>query len=113
MRRVLPTSLAVDHLRVERTQLIRFADAHGAPRVTQSGATHGVLEGSSGSLATLFQWAMPTVLAGRPIVYSQLDDLPPEAAIDKATYQRFGVKAGLMVLLDVSGAIEGAIALDC
>lgn len=98
---------------VDRTQLIRFGDGQGVPRVTQSGATHGTLEGSPGSLAALFPWAIPRLLADQTIVFGRLDDLPKEAAIDQATYQRHRVKAGLVVPLKVAGAIEGAIALDC
>ena len=100
-------------LGVERTQLIRFASGKSRSRVTHSGATQGVAEGSPGSLATLFPWAIAQLRGGHTIVFGRLDDLPAAAAVDRATYQRFNVKAGLVVPLEVDGVIEGAIAVDC
>ncbi len=100
-------------LGVDRTQLIRFARGRSISQVTHSGATHGVLEGSPGTLASLFPWAIPQLQSGHSIVFGRLDDLPKEAAVDRATYQHFKVKAGLVVPLSIDGAIEGAVALDC
>jgi FixJ family two-component response regulator/signal transduction histidine kinase len=101
-------------LGVDRTMLIRFADGVGVPRVTHSGAVQGIPEGSpDGALAKLFPWSIPRLLAGHTIVFGRLDELPQEAAIDKASYLRHRVKAGLVVPLNVAGAIEGCIALDC
>lgn len=51
----------------------------------------------------LFPWAYAQLLAGRMYVYATLDDLPPEAAHDKQTFQRHGVKSNIGLPLCVGG----------
>ncbi len=45
-------------------------------------------------------------------MFTRLDDLPSEAAVDKLTWQKFGVKSNLTMPLSVAGQIEGALSLD-
>jgi GAF domain-containing protein len=44
---------------------------------------------------------LATARAGKPIVFSRLDDLPPEASVDKAWYRAVGLRShvGLPVLV--------------
>jgi signal transduction histidine kinase len=100
-------------LDVDRASLIRFADGSGVPRVTHSGATLGYLEGSPGKMMAVFPWAIPRLMAGQTIAFCRWEELPEEAAVDRATWQKYGVKSCLAVPLHVAGAIEGCIALDC
>jgi hypothetical protein len=40
-----------------------------------------------GNLSRFFPWAIDMVRSGRPVVFSSLDELPPEAAADKASWR--------------------------
>lgn len=58
----------------------------------------------------VFPWVYPHLLAGRTYVNSTLDDLPPEAAADKASFARHGVKSNIgMPLIVGGGAPVGAL----
>jgi len=48
-------------------------------------------------------WAHAQMLAGRMYVNTTLDQLPPEAERDKATFQRHGVKSNIGLPLSVGG----------
>jgi len=50
-----------------------------------------------------FPWAYEQLLAGRMYVNSSLDDLPPEAACDLASFRRHGVKSNVGIPLTVGG----------
>ena len=72
-------------LEVDRTQLIRFERPHSGPHVTHSGAVQGIAEGAPDmALAMAFPWALARMRRGEITAYARLDDLPPEAATDKA-----------------------------
>jgi signal transduction histidine kinase len=98
-------------LDVDRANLIGFARQTGESYLTHSWTVDAfaptVLRPVSGD----FPWAMQRLQAGHPILFSQLDELPAEAAADAATWRRVGVKANLTVPMTVGGRIEGAIAL--
>ncbi len=101
-------------LGVDRTQLIRFERPRSGAHVTHSGAVPGIAEGAPDTaLALAFPWALARMRKGEITAYARLDDLPPEAATDKAVWQRYGVKSELIVPLWVDGRVDGAIVLDC
>ncbi|MBE2242932.1 MAG: GAF domain-containing protein [Burkholderiaceae bacterium] len=50
-----------------------------------------------------FPWIYEHVLAGKMYAHATLDDLPPEAACDKASLQRYGVKSNVGLPLRVGG----------
>jgi PAS domain S-box-containing protein len=50
-----------------------------------------------------YPWAVRQVLAGRLFTISSLDDYPAEAAVDRETVRRYGVKAGVCLPLMVGG----------
>jgi signal transduction histidine kinase len=50
-----------------------------------------------------YPWAVQQVRAGRMFVISSLEDYPPEAAVDRETCRRSGIKAGLCIPLAVGG----------
>ena len=101
-------------LEVDRTQLIRFERPRGGAHVTHSGAVQGIAEGAPDTaLAAAFPWALARMRKGEITAFARLDELPPEAATDKAIWQRYGVKSELIVPLWVDGKVDGAIVLDC
>jgi FixJ family two-component response regulator/signal transduction histidine kinase len=101
-------------LGADRSQLIRFNGAGHAAVITHSGA----LEGVPGVWATqrreitdLYPYGLPRIKAGHAFVVPCLDDLPPEASVDKASLQRAGVKSSLVLPMRVAGKIEGGLAI--
>ncbi len=100
-------------LDVDRSQLIRFARRGGEVEITHSWAVDGVPAVPPKSIADDYPWAARRLRAGEPVVVPRLDDLPPEAAVDAATWRRVGVKSNFTMPLRVAGRVEGAIALGC
>jgi len=56
-------------------------------------------------LGGLFPWFLERVRDGATVVFSRLDDLPPEAALDKEILREHGVKAGVVVPLSADGKV--------
>jgi FixJ family two-component response regulator/signal transduction histidine kinase len=101
-------------LGVDRGQLIPFPSEGDEAHVTHSASAHGVpVVAPPFSVTRRFPWAIRRLKAGDPVVVARLDELPPEAAIEKATWQRFGIKSSLTMPTSVGGQIEGAISFDC
>jgi DNA-binding NtrC family response regulator/PAS domain-containing protein len=60
-----------------------------------------------------YPWAHQQVLAGRMFTIESLEDFPPEAAADRATCERLGIKAGACLPLIVTGEPPfGALGLN-
>jgi formate hydrogenlyase transcriptional activator len=55
-------------------------------------------------------WCFGQVMSGASIVFSRLDDLPADAAIDKAVVQRFGPRSNATMPLTAGGQVIGALA---
>ena len=102
----------VELLGVDRSQLVRFRPGVGQADITHSWAVQGVRAFAPTALAQAHPWAIRCVQADQALEFARLDDLPPEAAVDKLTWQRFGVKSNLTMPLSVAGQIGGAISLD-
>ena len=60
-----------------------------------------------------FPWYRQQMLAGRRVTISSLDDLPPEAAVDRESCRLVGVKSNLCLPLTVGGELPlGALGLS-
>jgi hypothetical protein len=51
-----------------------------------------------------FPWFLREMVAGRTVVFSSAEELPPEAAVDRESCRRLGVKSSLTVPLSVGAA---------
>ncbi|MBP1777953.1 MAG: hypothetical protein H6Q86_3964 [candidate division NC10 bacterium] len=58
-----------------------------------------------------YPWARQQVLAGRMFAISSLQEYPVEAAVDRETCRRLGIKAGICLPLSVGGEPIGALGL--
>jgi PAS domain S-box-containing protein len=63
----------------------------------------GPLVPERGDAEEMFPWCVRELLAKRPVLLSTLDDLPPEAAIDRETHAFFGVKSTADLPLSTGG----------
>src|SRR5262245_4189867 len=77
--------------------------------VTHSWAVPGQNAAPGASARTDLPWGFEQIIRGASIVFSRLDDLPAEAAIDKATMQRFGPRSTATMPLTVGEQIIGAL----
>ncbi len=60
-----------------------------------------------------YPWARQELLAGRMVVVSSLENMPPEAAVDRETCRRFGIQSALALPLSVGGESPvGALGLN-
>jgi formate hydrogenlyase transcriptional activator len=50
-----------------------------------------------------FPWCLDQLQAGKAVVVSSLDDLPPEASRDRETWRHFGIKTSLTIPLSAGG----------
>lgn len=57
-------------------------------------------------------WIMGTVKAGRDIVMNSMDELPPEAAVDKKLFELQQLKSTLIIPLSFHNQIQGFIGFD-
>jgi formate hydrogenlyase transcriptional activator len=60
-----------------------------------------------------YPWVVQQMLAGRPVVFSRLDELPEEASIDRESARAAGIKSNLTLPLGQGGASAvGALAFS-
>jgi FixJ family two-component response regulator/signal transduction histidine kinase len=96
----------------DRGQQIRFSSS-GEATITHSGALGDAPAVPSLVVTDFYPWGMRCLRDGHRIVIPDVDAMPAEAAVDRARFQRIGVKANLSVPLRVAGRVEGAIAFGC
>jgi FixJ family two-component response regulator/signal transduction histidine kinase len=101
----------VASLGADRAQLIRFSGDEVV--ITHSGALDGVPAAPRRSLADDYPWVVGRIRSGAPAVIPGVNDMPPEAAVDQASFRRVGVKSNLTTPMKVGGKIEGCIAVGC
>lgn len=58
-----------------------------------------------------FPWAADQILSGAVVMFSDLDELPEEAAVDRRSWEELGARANLSMPLEVSGHSVGALSL--
>ncbi len=100
-------------LEVDRCQLIGLLPGAGEAEVTHSWAVAGVSSVRPKSIAAAFPWVIGRVRAGHAVVIARVDDLPPEAAVDQASFRAIGTQSNLSIPLKVAGRAEGLLAFGC
>lgn len=103
----------VQLLDVDRSQLMRMSSHGDALDITHSWAMDGVPAVTPKSIAEKFPWALRRLRAGLAVVVPRVGDLPPEAAVDRGSFQGVGVKSNLTMPMSVAGQVEGALAFGC
>ena len=56
-----------------------------------------------------FPWVLDQVLRGGIVAISSPSELPPEADCDRESFQRWGVRSGVVVPLSIGGKVVGAL----
>ena len=99
----------VEFLGFERGSLFEFVEKQKKFIVTHSWAVSGVDRFPCGTLK--LPWCVGKLLSGEKVVFSDPEQLPAEAEIDKQNLSSQGMKAGLCIPLTVGGSTVAAITL--
>ena len=67
------------------------------------GVGEGLLPSGRICAREYFPWCQAQLLAGRTVVLSSVEEFPAEAAVDRETSRRFGIKSSLMIPLSAGG----------
>lgn len=103
LRRIV---LALD---IDRCSLIVVSPVNGRIESTHSWALEGIDRTPPLNIAQTNPWGLGRARAGLPVVFARLDEVPPEAAVDKATWQRIGLKSHVGMPMWVAGHLRGSL----
>lgn len=102
--------LTVESLGVDRCTVFQLSEEESHFRATHSWKAEGIQPSPSVIPAMEIPWVTKRLLRGEIIKFSRPEDLPASAALEKERYLRSGVKAQLIVPLQVGEAVLGALA---
>ena len=98
---------------IDRSSVTRFAPDSAFYRTQHSWAVPGVAPLSYSSTTRHFPWVYAQAMAGKPIVFSRLEDLPPEASADRESYRGFGLRSHVGQPIVVAGRLYGVLGFGC
>ena len=98
-----------EHLDVDRGSVASVDPNDGKLHGTHGWAREGVPQIPLGIGEAEFPWAATQTRAGRAIIVSDPEDLPPEAAADVEVVQRFGVQSLVLLPLSAGGKLIGTV----
>jgi transcriptional regulator with GAF, ATPase, and Fis domain len=105
----------LDFFQVDRAGLLRSLPDGSGHRIT-----HGVYGENVPSVPvgvelprSLYPWAYEKLVERHEVVsFSRLDDLPPEANVDKQTYAKWGIRSVLDIPIVTGGSVVHVIAIN-
>ncbi len=80
--------------------------------ITHSWARKGY-EPATGIREPAMPWLAAKLRRGEPLVFSSLDEFPPEAAQERRVFEQLQLKAHVSIPLTVSGTMIGVLAIGC
>jgi signal transduction histidine kinase len=95
----------VELLGVERSTLSGVIPGTSDLETLHSSAADGLAALPRGSIGHAFPWVIAMARAGKPIVFSRLEELPPEAGAVKEWYRRSGLRSHIGVPVLVAGEL--------
>jgi signal transduction histidine kinase len=102
-----------DFLAVDWGNLTEYADGSQTVRVTHWWVAEGVGPPPSAIGFDEIPWVVTRLRRGELVRFSSIEDLPEsEAAVDRQTYRRLGIKSQVAVPLTVEGRVVGALAFS-
>jgi signal transduction histidine kinase/integral membrane sensor domain MASE1 len=97
----------VTFLVVDRGNLDEYLDGGLETRIAW--ASPGLEEPPRVMEADQFPWAAERLRRGEVVRFSRVDELPEEAAVDRASYQRSGTRSKVSLPLQAGGRVLGAL----
>jgi C4-dicarboxylate-specific signal transduction histidine kinase len=102
-----------DVLGVDWGNLTEYSDDSRTARVTHWWVADGVGPQPSAIAFEEIPWVVTRLRRGELVRFSKVEELPEhEAAVDRETYRRLGIKSQVAVPLTVEGAVVGALAFS-
>lgn len=102
-----------DVLSVDWGNLTEYSDDSQTARVTHWWVAEGVGAQPSAIGFEEIPWVVTRLRRGEMVRFSRTDELPAgEAAVDRQTYRRLGIKSQVAVPLTVEGEVVGALAFS-
>ena len=102
----------VEFLGVDRGRLWRFSENQAEFVSTHFWAAPGIEPLPLTPVGEHFPWIRNQLLNGKSVVFSQPDELPPEAHLDRQSLLASGITSLLCIPLTVGGKFIGALALS-
>jgi len=104
-------SRIVEELQCDRASLFEFTDDRRLVRVGLSIAAPGVVPLPTTMQAERYPWTLGTLRRGDVVRFRSPEQLPDDAAIDRATFQELGTRSLVCLPLEVGHVIVGGISL--
>ena len=99
-----------EFLGADRGQVVQHVPAERVLTRTHSWVREGVPGTPVSEAEEAFPWFAARMFEARaPLAVTHLDDLPPEAARDRAAWERLGLRSGAAVPMVVNGAMVGVL----
>ncbi len=101
-------------LGADRANVVRRVPAERRLMRTHAWVRDGVSRVPTSEAEEAFPWLLARLIGDRALVaVSRLDELPPEAAHDRLTLERLGVRSGAVVPMVVDDEVVGFLAFSC
>jgi PAS domain-containing protein len=98
-----------EDLELDRTSLAEFGEQFRGAQVTYSWERSGIDPLPVWAKITRFPWAAARLMAGQIVQFSRRQDLPADAAIDRATLVAIGTRSLVSVPLVSMGSVIGVL----
>ena len=105
----------LDFFQVDRCGLVRTLPGRAAYQITHAAYSEDVPPVPAGSEIpiSLNPWAYEKMILKREVVaFSRIDDLPPEAAVDKQTWTEWGIRSNVNIPILVGEPVDHIIAIN-
>ncbi len=100
----------VEALEIDRSSLTQVARGRDVVRTTHSWAASGFMRVPASNTVAL-PWLLTRLRRGKPIVFSRLDELPPEAGEERRTYERIALRSHVALPVMVAGELVAVLGL--
>ena len=99
----------VEFLDIDRSTLSVVSPDTGHFNATHSWARPGLSPVSSNVSSRTFPWVLAQMRAGKPILFTRPEELPPEAARDRQQYIDIGLRSHVALPLIAGGELMGVL----
>ncbi|HVN23553.1 MAG TPA: sigma 54-interacting transcriptional regulator [Syntrophorhabdales bacterium] len=108
-------SSIVEFFKVERCGLIQILMDDASWQITHVAVVQGVpgVPLRTRLPVTIYPWTYDKLIRnGETLVFSKLEDLPPEASTDRQTWTEWGIRSSLVIPITIGESLAHIIAID-
>lgn len=105
----------LDFFQVDRAGLVRTLPDKTAYQITHIAYGEGIppIPAEAEIPISITPWAYEKLIVKREVVaYSRLDDLPPEASVDKQTWAEWGIQSNVNIPILIGESVDHIIAIN-